>query len=424
MSPSDRPDHMPKLTVTQRRARLAALLKPNEAPDARRRKELAAVLGVSPSTVHRDLQALRAAAQPARRVNVDFYVPTPQMADRDLALLRILGHTHVLRANWIRDLLYPDRAQRTVNHRLEHLRAQGLLWHSRQRLAPQRQQTTEGGRLAPPPNQPALYGLTPAGLERLRETKTLPDRQLFTMHTRAARSAPPSPQRLANDLRVVSWCASILSAASQCVRLEGAFAQVDAVVSRRPGNEQAELRADALIALRFDRQAARQPDTPLPWIDDPNTQLCYRDMDTRLFALHIDANWDTRTIQRLASSYYGLSLNRDNRRWYQQVNPTPLILTTSPGRAREIASLWGQPWYNQELLIHDDPQRRRADNLALITTYAHVTDSHWGTLWGRYWKMSERGAMEKPPEKFLLDGLFTPQQWQTSTRKLSSGARA
>lgn len=405
------PDTTPRLTIVERRARLKALVRPDETVTACRRQELATLIGVSPSTIYRDLQTLRVAQQPARRVDIPLYIPEPQIGDRDLLLLRMLGHLKCMRASWIRDLLYPDRAQRTANSRLSQLRRQSLLWHTQQRLAPQRRQRPDSGRPAPPPNQPAIYGLTATGDARLREAGTLPSRLLFPMHIRATRSEAPSPQRLEQDLRVISWCASILSAAVQCTRLDGAFAQVDAVVARRPGSDEVDVAADALVALRFARGPIRRPDTPLPWIDNPDTRLLYGDRDVRLFALHIDADWDDAAIGKLARAYYSLSLSRDNRRHYEHINPIPIILTTSPERAAQIASTWNWPWLDKERALIDE-RHTRTENLALITTYAYATDFRWGTLWGRSWLMREPGTMKEKPTKNLLDGLFTHQEWQ------------
>lgn len=418
-SPPARTAAEQKTAVTERRRKLASLVKPEESVSFARRVELAKQLGTSPTTIFRDLEALRSVGQPARRVGVQLYTPAPSIAERDATLLRVLGHLRLLRADWIADLLYPDRPAAAVARHLDSLRARGLIWVSKQRIAPRA--TGRGRRVAPPPNLPALYGLTPTGKEHLRQQGILPEpHHLTVLHTQAPRTRPVPPEQLQHDLQRASWCAAMLAAARRCTLLNAAFAQVNpALLVQYKGDKRiVDLEADALVLLRFRREPSRQTGDPLPWFTQPLAQLAPQGSAVAAFALHIDAGWTDAEIKVLSAQYrriYHEPLHTprpiDSER---RVLPIPTLLTTSPDRIRVIASAWNSAWETYSPAVAGgEPLRSVLPSVGMVTCPPQAEHPVWGALWGWHWQLNDFRISSVPGPHHLLGRMFeTPEVWE------------
>jgi hypothetical protein len=415
--------------VTERRCQLAALVKLDEPISFARRVELAAQLDASPTTIFRDLEALRAATRPARRVAVDLYTPPPDLAERDAVLLRMLGHLKLARADWIADLLYPDHPAAAVKRHLDTLRARGLLWATRQRVAPSIRGSER--RVAPPPNLPVLYGLTPAGKEHLRQENQLPEfHHASRLHTLAPRTRLLPPDQLQRDMQRVSWCVAILAAARRCVLLDAAFAQVEPVLQERwrtvttsrgekENRREVDLEADALVILRFqEKMAARRPGDPLPWLTSSFKQLKQPGARALAFALHVDSGWSETDAARLSARYRDLyhepfrsSQPIDPER---QVLPVPVILTTSYERIRLIAGAWNSAWVVRGPGTGGSPPLEQVlSSKGLISCPPHTEDPTWGALWGWHLPLQKFRESSTPGPRQLLDELFeTLKVWE------------
>lgn len=407
--------------IAARRATLATLVTPGQPVSFARRKELAEQLGVKPTTIYRDLQALAPAPPTQARVPVQVYIPEPSLADRDRLALRMLGHLRVVRADWLADLCYPDLSAKQVAARLRTLRNQQLVWSTRRRLPPPAQPVA--GRATPPPSEPTYYGLSNGGLELLRARGETPEPHMSVkLHTRGSRSAPPSPAQFQRDVQVASWCASMLAALERCDRTAMAFAQIDAALDERyrkvkQDGKEVEVRdillqADALVVARFHlKQRVHRPDQPLPWLTGSLREITARDCATHVFALHLDDDWGDQEIARLAKQYHSL-LNHTFYNLFGSGGPRPLpvLRVASLERAREVATVWGSTWFTAE-------QKRTtttdAHPVGVITTAAHGEHASWGVLWGTYWRIGTKIAVTEPAAAPLLAPAFSSvERWE------------
>lgn len=413
--------------VAERRRRLAALVKPGEQVSFARRVELAALLGTSPTTIFRDLEALRASGQPTPRVAVRFYSPPPSIAARDAVLLRMLGHLRLVRADWLADLIYPDHPASAVRPHLESLRARGLIWASKQRVAPSASGAGGGRRVAPPPNLPPLYGLTPAGMEHLRQNGQMPEAHHLTrLHTLTPRTRPLPPAQIQRDVQLASWCAAVLAAARRCVLIDTTFAQVlpSLLVRYQHDKRIVDLEADALVLLRFQRAVVRQAGDPLPWFTGPFTQLAQQGSVVAAFALHVDTGWTDTEICSISAQYRRMvheplrtpsPIDAERR-----VLPIPTLITTSPDRLHVVARAWNRAWdTSAPAVAGGEPLRGALASVGMITCQPQAEHPIWGALWGWYWQLNDFRSSSVPGPHHLLgkmfDSIATWESWCRET---------
>src|SRR5262245_2474148 len=192
--------------------------------------------------------------------------PAALAADRDVAILRLLGRLEFVTTAMLKALIAPDISVPALRERLNRLVKEGRIW--RQTVTMDQVQPREaGGRGQPPPKAPYVYGLTPEGRELLETLDVESSEAIYAALQTRDRRAPNVPQaQLKHDLLVSSWCASVIDGARRSRLLVSIICQVEYVSARTPeGKEQQ--RMDAFLALVFNREPKEQtaPLWMLPW---------------------------------------------------------------------------------------------------------------------------------------------------------------
>lgn len=203
-----------------RRAAVAVALAQRGQLGYAQRRELARQFGCSPVTIYDDMIRIQTRNMPAATAPAVLRLTAPGAvaADRDIAILRLLGRLEFATTAMLKALIAPDISVPALRERLNRLVKEGRIW--RQTVTMDQVQPKEaGGRGQPPPKAPHVYGLTPEGRELLETLDVESSEAVYTALQTRDRRAPNVPQaQLKHDLLVSSWCASVIDGARRSRR--------------------------------------------------------------------------------------------------------------------------------------------------------------------------------------------------------------
>jgi len=308
------------------------------------------------------------------------------LAERELAVLRLLGRLGMVLGQTIRDLVCPDQHPASCRRMLRALAARRLIW---QATVPN---LTAAGRAQG--RAPNVYGLTDDGRQLLDSFGAEPHDGTLERLIARAKHAPAAPPvaSLVADTYLSDWCASLLDQIRRTPLLAGVHVQRRYALTASDGTLLQTI--GAVIVLAFDPQRTTfEPPPPpwlIPWLTDGAVPAAWRvvrlalELDTGVMAL--------RSLFELAQTYQRLTADGT----YQRLLGGPLrpVIVTLPGRrARAVAEVWMGAWEGSP---------------ALLSSVERTCHPHFGVLWGEYLALKSN-----PVTKSSLLGplLGTVEQW-------------
>jgi hypothetical protein len=380
-----------------RRSAVAAAVQPNGTLSYAQRRALAQQFGCAPVTIYDDMRRVQTPPMPAVQgapAVLRLTAPGALVADRDIAILRLLGRLEFVTTAMLKALIAPDLSLPALRERLNRLLKEGRSW--RQTVTIEQVQPREaGGRSQPPPKAPYVYGLTPEGRELLELLDVESSAAVYAALQTRDRRAPNVPQaQLKHDLLVSSWCASVIDGARRSRLLDTISCQVEYVSARTPDGKEQQ-RMDALLALIFNREPQQQtaPLWMLPWNQgEPPTP---RQRVAR-YAAEIDRGTEPlKTLLAKGLTYRTLT---ESGHYRQTLGGAvlPVILVPPGKRAAQIAREWQTSW---------------PGGPGVISNFLKADHPTHGALWGAYYTLTD-----SPPQlTHLLTGIFpdlaTWEQW-------------
>lgn len=372
-----------------RRAAVAAALATHGRLTYTTRRALAQAFGCAPVTIYNDMIRSTAAKTPITGAPAVLHltVPSALAADRDVAILRLLGRLEFVTTAMLKPLIAPDVSRHALWARLKRLLGAGYIWRQTVSMA-QVQPREAGGRALPPPKAPAVYGLTPEGLELLKMLDVESSDVVYASLQTRDRRAPNVPQaQITHDLLVASWCASAIDGARRSRRLDAIHCQVEYVSARTPdGREQQ--RMDALLALVFNH-APRESHAPdllwqVPW---STGEAPHARQQVARYALEVDRGTEPLKVLLAKGLLYRTLTETGHYRQTLGGEVLPVLLVPPGRRAGQIAREWQTSW---------------AGGRGVISTFQKANHAQYGVLWGAYYTLTDTPARLT----HLLAGIF------------------
>ncbi len=356
-----------------RRAAVAAAVGQVGTLSYTQRRELAQRFACSPVTIYDDMVLIRKPFMPPSAPAIlHLTVPAALAADRDLAILRLVGRLEFVTTAMLKALIAPDISMPALRDRLNRLLKEGRIW--RQAVTMDQVRPREaGGRVQPPPKAPYVYGLTPEGRELLEMLDVESSAAVYEGLQTRDRRAPNVPQaQLKHDLRVSEWCASVIDGARCCPLLDTITCQVE-YVSARQADGKEQQRMDAVLALTFNRgpKEAAAPTWMLPWNagEVPTAQqLVIR------YALEVDRGTEPLKTLLAKGLMYRTLAETGHYRKTLGGEVLPVFLVPPGKRAGQIAREWQTSW----------PGGR-----GVISNFLKADHPKHGALWGEYYTMAD-----------------------------------
>lgn len=297
----------------------------------------------------------------------------PATRERLPAILRLLARLEFVASRHLHQVIFPDHDRRTLRQALSYLLDAQLIWRAEVPY------TYLPGSLGarnrrPPPRDPYLYGLAPAGRSLLRDWGLEPETVLRTTVVRHPRAPLVRRGQLRHDLEAIEFCVSALATAARCRQITGIQLQLECVTAMDSTTNQPLQRLDALLVL-----ALAPHDTPVsPWVpwDIPWVSGSRPERALRL-ALEIDRSTESLAVlRRKAVTYRYLT----ERGIYQQGlggDVLPVVITPTQGRADQIRREWAAVW---------------PGGPGAIASVASAFDADRGVLWGHYLALGDGAA--------------------------------
>jgi hypothetical protein len=357
----------------ERQAAVAAAAQPQGKLTYQQRRTLAQQVGCTQATIYRDMIAIGTPNMATSAPGVLALTASAALAaDRDIAILRLLGRLEFVTTAMLKALIAPDLAMPALRKRLARLVKEGRIWRQTVTIG-QVRPSEAGGRVQPPPKAPYVYGLTPEGRELLEILSVESSAAVYEgLQTRDRRAPNVAQAQLTHDLLVSSWCASIIDGARRSRLLDSIICQVEYVSARTPeGKEQQ--RMDAFLALIFNREPreAAGPTWMLPW--NAGEAPAARQLVVR-YALEVDRGTEPlKTLLAKGLMYRTLSEGGYYRKTLGgDVLP---VLVVPPGkRAGQIAREWQTSWPGGK---------------GVISNFIKADHPKHGALWGEYYTMAD-----------------------------------
>ncbi|HEU4325405.1 MAG TPA: hypothetical protein VFS21_19835 [Roseiflexaceae bacterium] len=357
--------------------------------------------------------------QPSPQPGIHLVSVAGYAAEREKAVLRLLGRLGVARLTDVWQLVLLGLARRTVQDLLQRLVQRGMIWTVPGPSAPT---VRADGRLGPP-RPVRVFGLTPAGHALIDRLGLEPDGHqkdwLIARERRGSseggrskgkgkrsgRAADPADLDLPQELLTATWCASILDHARrtpQCVGMQ-CYTQV---VTARDGTTPLQT-LNAYVLLAFDPQQHTLERNPweLPWLDDaPAAHLRI----VRLALLTDIGTMALPTLIRELRVFPWLAAQGGYRALFGDV-PRPVVLTVPGDRAGQVFLAC-----RDSLTVDEAPPEQRVrleaatrstlGQLVVASTDKAEHPVH-GALWGGYTQMNGQRT-------HLLAGVFPGlEQW-------------
>lgn len=327
---------------------------------------------------------------------------THSLADRELAVLQLLGRLGMMESGTIHDLLFPDRHETSRNRMLAKLLKQRLIWSAK--LPGQRDDT---GR--PDGRTPRVYGLTDEGRATLARHEIEPTDGLFALDRLVYRpkTAPTDPDRtmLVVNTFISNWVGSLLEEIRKLPMLMAANAYRDYALRDASGATLQTI--GALITLRLDpsHTSFDRDGWTLPWRPEvPSLPATGQVREVRL-AMEVDnGRRSAKSIFEMAQTYQRFTQEGRYQRLFGGA-VTPVIITLPGDRAKEVADIWMQVWDKCP---------------AVLSTPLKTNHPEHGVLWGEYVILRTRPVGRGP---LLGDLLGTVEQWPTRSAQWSPTLR-
>lgn len=202
----------------------------------------------------------------------------PPLDEQEIMLLRVLGRLELMTIQQIQTLIFPNLTIRGVQHRLNRLVNDELVWRGYSR--------TVAANLAVVPKKVKtrgsyVYGLldnAKALLESMEvETDPL---TIGRLRSRDARGRKPDTRQMSHDLQVSWWCMNVLLSAAHNRYCSQVYVQTEFYPEKGQ-------RIDALVILRLSRTNPRPVEEvgPIPFFDG---RVKRRDEVDIVLALEVD----------------------------------------------------------------------------------------------------------------------------------------
>jgi Replication-relaxation len=258
----------------------------------------------------------------------------PLLDEREVLLLRFLGRLEMMTLTQIHQAIYPSYSVRGVQHRLQYLLDDDLLWRVQTRAvaanhAAEYTRVRKQGAFA--------YGLSHQGKELLNTLEVEQEPLTFErLVSRDSKGRKPDLRTLSHDLQVSWWCLNVIMAAAQNRACRKIYVQTEFY----PEKSQ---RIDALIILRLNPDNPRPVEDvgPIPFFD--GTERRDGEIDIRL-ALEVDKGTEELKVLLEKAEKYR-DLHKAGIYSATLGGPVlPVFLVQTPRRAAQIAREYQDVW--------------------------------------------------------------------------------
>lgn len=326
----------------------------------------------------------------------------PEVNDRSIAVLRLLGRLEYALTPYLWKLLYAPvgLSDETMYRQLNALYDLGYVWRIKASLRPRTRTTSRPGeRMSKeeraeftPLNPPHVWGLTPEGRNYLALQEVEPDeKSLEGLKTRDRRAPKVPLATLGHDLQASWWCCGVIHEAMRCPYLQDLFVQVEFVslTHAQRADDGMGQRIDALVGLRFDPdrdpQRGRHHPGIIPWYDGfPRSGRQWWEW----FALEVDRGTEAlKVLLGKATVYRDMSVSKVYRSQLDG-DLLPVFLVPSKRRAGQIAREWQDAW---------------PDGKGVIATLQQAEHPEHGTLWGTYPQLRNGKVSQPLLQKWTLE---------------------
>lgn len=310
------------------------------------------------------------------------------IAERELAVLRLIGRLGLVLGQTVGRLLFPDRHPATARDVLGRLTKRELIWRTSLPTI------NVAGRSSGRPF--AVYGLTTEGRQLIQAFGAEPHIDTFErLITRPKHAGKSSFSERDLETYISDWCADLLDQVRRSPTLVGAHVQRSYAVTNAEGA--LEQTIGALIVLAFDKQqqTVERPGWAIPWLTDgvvPPTWHVVR------LALEVDVG------VRGNRGWFDLALTyrrcADDGLHTQVIGGAvrPVIISPNMQRVKTVGEQWAAAWPGSP---------------TLITSRARTTHPKYGVLWGTYSSLKTKPVQQTP----LLGSLLgTVEQWPAKTK--------
>jgi hypothetical protein len=310
------------------------------------------------------------------------------VAERELAVLRLLGRLGMVLGQSICELLFPDRHKTTCFRVLGKLEERKLIW--------QAHLPVQGG-------VPYVYGLTHDGRQLLANFGVEPQDGTVERLLSRSKQAPASPdaETLRVETYVSDWCVSLLTHVRRTPMLAEALVQRQYAVTDANGTVLQTIGALIILAFNPEQKTFDRPAWSVPWHINKTFPESWRVV--RL-ALEVDSgNSSVDAFAQLAGTYQQLTqAGVYQRRLGGGLRP---VLVMPKGRPQMAAGLWMKQW---------------AGSPALISNTERTCHPEYGVLWGEYKALKTNPVVTA---NLLGTLLGTVDQWPTKIQQWSSSAQ-
>ena len=325
--------------------------------------------------------------------NFDAIASSPDINNRMLLTMRLLGHLEFMLGSQIKQLVYRSISRQGMDKEVNKLIRQDFVWSVTAPFAAIAVRKARGHYDVPfrPPN---MYGLTNTGLAYLSAVNAVPDKRIFEgLKARDPRGRPPSILNMPHDLQVSWYCSNILESARRSRYVRSVYVLLEYVPHSRQ-------RVDALIVLRMSRTPLLDRDTEkIPLFTGA---ACGPNEYDIILGLEVDRNTeDLRTLVGKGETYRDLTVNGTYMAALGGLM-MPVFLVPSSRRAAQIARGWRAIWPN---------------GWGLISSPVKSDDMVLGVLWGTYLNMTTTKLMSPlnhittSPDAVAFEQIVTREQW-------------